>query len=435
MGLLVGRFEGIMRLIKGKIFYGWWIVLATNVICMLGFGTWLYSFGVFFKPMMTEFGWTRAMTAGAASLRSVQGGVAGPIVGWAVDKYGSRGVVLIGGLISGLGFILMYFVNSLVSLYIIYGLVLSIGMSFMLYIPAFTVLAKWFRRKLSRALAVLAVGAGLGGLIFSPLSAFLIGHLGWRFAFVAIGVMVLVVVIPLSFVIRETPSVMGLRVDGDPPEDEEVSGSGAAKTQAAGPAAASDYTLKQALRSRTFWLLGAAFFCQSLVHGTVFIHAVPHLTDLGLSMETAAFSVGLLTMVSVIGRLTFGYLGDFIDKRYLFMVSYTLMGLGVIALLYAHAMPLVYLFIALFGVGFGANVPLMPAIQAEYFGRAALGKIQGFTNPVSMVAGATGPVLAGYLFDRTGSYHASFLMATVMPFLAATFIFFIRPSAQRKASA
>jgi MFS family permease len=167
----------------------------------------------------------------------------------------------------------------------------------------------------------------------------------------------------------------------------------------------------------------------------VFIHAVPHLTDLGLSMETAAFSVGLLTMVSVIGRLTFGYLGDFIDKRYLFMVSYTLMGLGVIALLYAHAMPLVYLFIALFGVGFGANVPLMPAIQAEYFGRAALGKIQGFTNPVSMVAGATGPVLAGYLFDRTGSYHASFLMATVMPFLAATFIFFIRPSAQRKASA
>jgi MFS family permease len=424
-----------MRLPTGRIYYGWWIVLATNVICMLGFGTWLYSFGVFFKPMMTEFGWTRAMTAGAASLRSVQGGVAGPIVGWAVDKYGSRGVVLIGGVISGLGFILMYFVNSLAALYIIYGVVLSVGMSFMLYIPAFTVLAKWFRRKLSRALSVLAVGAGLGGLIFSPLSAFLIQHLGWRFAFVAIGVMVLAVVIPLSFVIRETPAGMGLRVDGDPPEDGDGAGPDAAKAQAAGPAAASDYTLKQALRSKTFWLLGGAFFCQSLVHGTVFIHAVPHLTDIGISMETAAFSVGLLTMVSVIGRLSIGSLGDFIDKRYLFMVSYTLMGLGVIALLNAHTMPLVYLFIALFGVGFGANVPLMPAIQAEYFGQAALGKIQGFTNPVSMVAGATGPVLAGHLFDQTGSYRLSFLLATAMPFLAAGFIFFIRPSTRRKASA
>jgi len=418
-----------------KIYYGWWIVLATNIICMLGFGTWLYSFGVFFKPMMNEFGWTRAMTAGAASLRSVQGGVAGPIVGWAVDKYGSRGVVLLGGIISGVGFILMYFVNSLAALYIIYGLVLSIGMSFMLYIPAFTVLAKWFRRKLSRALAVLAVGAGLGGLIFSPLSAFLIQRLGWRFAFVAIGVLVLIVVIPLSFVIKETPADKGLRIDGDPPDDEAENGSEEERIKATSTVTASDYTLKQALKSRTFWLLGAAFFCQSLVHGTVFIHAVPHLTDIGISMEMAAFSVGLLTMVSVVGRLSFGYLGDFIDKRYLFMTSYTLMGLGVLALLYAHTMPMVYLFIALFGVGFGANVPLMPAFQADYFGRAALGKIQGFTNPVSMVAGATGPVLAGYLFDRTGSYHVSFMLATAMPFLAAAFIFLIKPSPLRKGTA
>ena len=133
---------------KQKIFYGWWIVLATNLICLLGFGTWLYSFGVFFKPMMNEFGWTRAMTSGAASLRSIEGGVAGPVVGWAVDKYGSRRVIMFGGFVSGLGFAMMPFVNSLVGFYLAYGIVVSIGMSAMLYLPAFTVIAKWFTRKL-----------------------------------------------------------------------------------------------------------------------------------------------------------------------------------------------------------------------------------------------------------------------------------------------
>ncbi len=147
---------------KQKIFYGWWIVLATNAICLIGFGTWLYSFGVFFKPMMNEFGWTRAMTSGAASLRSIEGGVAGPVVGWAVDKYGARRVIMFGGFVSGLGFAMMPFVNSLLGFYLAYGIVVSIGMSAMLYLPAFTVIAKWFRRRLSRALACSRSAPGWG---------------------------------------------------------------------------------------------------------------------------------------------------------------------------------------------------------------------------------------------------------------------------------
>jgi len=208
---------------KQKIFYGWWIVLATNLICLIGFGTWLYSFGVFFKPMMNEFGWTRAMTSGAASLRSIEGGVAGPVVGWAVDKYGARRVIIFGGFVSGLGFAMMPFVNSLVGFYLAYGIVVSIGMSAMLYLPAFTVIAKWFTRKLSRALAVLSLGAGLGGLICAPAAAVVISHFGWRTAFLGIGILIWVVVIPLAMVVRERPEDMGLRPDGDPPDQTPVS--------------------------------------------------------------------------------------------------------------------------------------------------------------------------------------------------------------------
>jgi len=408
---------------KKKVFYGWWIVIATNIICMLGFGTWLYSFGVFFKPMMAEFGWSRAQTAGAASLRSIEGGVAGPLVGFLVDRYGGRWIIFTGGVISGLGFAAMFFVNSLVGFYLFYGLFLSVGMSFMLYIPSYTVIAKWFQRKLSRALSILAVGAGLGGLIFTPISSILIQHLGWRFAFLAIGIVVWLIVLPLSMVIREKPSVMGLLPDGDAEKAPDGTESGSKPVEQG-----RDFTLKEAMLSSSFWLLSVAMFCQSMAHSVVFVHAVPHLTDIGFSAPQAAFSVGLITMVSVVGRLSFGYLGDFIDKRRLFTVSYAMIGLGVVVLRMADTMPLVYLFIALFGIGYGANVPLMPAIRAQYFGRASLGKIQGFMTPVTMVAGATGPITAGYLFDQSGSYSFSFLIISVLPFLAAVLVSFLPPA-------
>jgi len=416
---------------RKKIFYGWWIVLATNIICMLGYGTWLYSFGVFFKPMMAEFGWTRAMTAGAYSLRSVEGGIAAPLVGWAVDKYGSRKIIIIGALISGLGFALMPLISSLLGFYLFYGVVLSIGMSAMLYLPADTVLAKWFVRKLSRALAVLKTGAGFGGLICAPIAAVLITHLGWRSAFLVLGVSVWVIVIPLALVVRNSPEEKGLRPDGDPPFQEgteKADTSSELKEQISALGPAEDYTLKQALSSPTYWFLCAAFFFQSMAHSVVIVHSVPHLTDVGISPERAAFCLGLLTLVSVVGRLLFGYLGDIIVKRYLFMFAYFMEACGVLVLMTVRTMPQAYLFIALFGIGFGGTVPLAPAIRAEYFGRAAFGKIQGFMTPITMLSSAVGPIFAGYLYDTTGSYHTSFLSTGLLTFLAIVIIFFAKPA-------
>jgi MFS family permease len=411
---------------KTKLFYGWWIVAATNIICMFGYGTWLYSFGVFFKPMSEEFGWTRAMTSGAYALRSVEGGVASPIVGWAVDKYGARLLVVIGAVVAGGAFCLMPLIKSLMGFYLVYGILLSAGMSAMLYLPAWTVIAKWFRRRLSLALAILSVGAGFGGIICAPLAALMISRFGWRSAFVVMGVFIWVVVIPLAFVIKERPEDMGLAPDGDPPlpADCAVSDVPAAPSAANG---STDYTLKEALTSSPFWFLALAFFFQGLAHATVTVHTVPALTDAGIAPERAAISIGLLTLVSIVGRLAFGYLGDIFNKRYLFMVSYSMMGCGMLVLMNAKTMGLVWLFLFLFGVGFGGNIPLMPAIRAEYFGRKALGKIQGFMNPVMMIAGATGPILAGHMFDTTGSYRSAFLVIGLLTFLAAVVIFFARP--------
>lgn len=420
---------------RKKIFYGWWIVAATNIICMFGYGTWLYSFGVFFKPMSTEFGWTRAMTSGAYALRTIEGGVASPLVGWAVDRYGSRLLIIIGAVVSGGAFILMPAIESIWGFYLIYGILLSAGMSAMLYLPAWTVIAKWFRRRLSFALAILSAGAGFGGLICAPLAAVMITHFGWRTAFVIMGIFIWCLVIPLAFVIKEKPQDIGMLPDGEPlePEPAKAEGNeGASAISQTAVADASDYTLKEALKTSTFWLLASAFFFQSMAHSTVTVHTVPALTDAGIPVESAAFSIGLLTLVSVIGRLSFGTLGDYFNKRYLFMVSYTMMGSGLLVLMNADSMATVWIFIFLFGVGFGGNVPLMPAIRAEYFGRTALGKIQGVMNPVMMISGAMGPILAGHLFDTTGSYRVAFMTIGMLTFIAAVVILFARPSPKPK---
>jgi len=280
-------------------------------------------------------------------------------------------------------------------------------------------------------MALLAVGAGVGGLVCAPASAYLITHFGWRSAFVILGVVIWIVAIPLALVVRNSPEEVGLRPDGDVPPEEpsrEIDGTSHREPGDESPLLPVEYTLGQALRSSAFWMLALAFFFFGMAHSTVTVHTVPALTDAGIPVQKAALSIGLLTVVSIIGRLSFGFLGDYITKRYLFMIAYALTGMGLLVLMNARTMGMVYVFIFLFGVGFGGTVPLMPAIRAEYFGRAALGKIQGFMNPVMMFAGAVGPIFAGYVFDTTGSYRVSFMVTGLLTFCASAAIFFARPS-------
>jgi len=370
--------------------------------------------------MMQEFGWTRAMTAGAYSLRSIEGGIASPIVGWAVDKYGPRIVIVLGAIIAGLGYCMMPMISSLLGFYMIYGVLLSIGMSAMLYIPAFTLIARWFKRKVSMATSVLAIGAGVGGLICAPISAILITQYGWRFSFIIIGITTWVIVLPLTLVVRNSPEEMNLRQDGDPPP--QVSDNGEISEEELSNGDDQDYTLKQALTSSVFWLLALAGLFQGMAHSTIIVHSVPHLTDMGIPLTQAAASIGFLTMVSVIGRVSYGYLGDRFDKRYLFVSLYVMQATGILVLMNATSMMTVYLFIFLFGVGFGGGIPLGNAIRAEYFGRAAFGKIIGFSAPVGMLSSAIGPILAGHIYDVSGSYRYAYMTVAALVICGAPVI-------------
>lgn len=417
---------------RKRIYYGWWVVLATSLICLLGYGTWLYSFGVFFKPMAAEFGWSRAVIASAYSLRSVEGGIAGPVVGWAVDKFGSKVVIQTGALISGLGFVMMLFIDSILGFYLIYAVWLSLGMSAMLYIPSQAVIARWFKRRLSFALAILTAGVGLSGVLCAPLISVLVVEIGWRYAFVTIGVAIWVMVLPLSLLIRNTPEAVGLMPDG---ATNDFASQGQLPITVEGTngenRSEEGYTLGQALRSPVFWILAFAFGFALMSHAVVTVHTIPALTDAGVSAQTAAFAFGMVLFVGIAGKLLFGYFGDRLEVRYLFVAAYTLQAAGVLVLMNASDMTMVYLFIALFGVGFGGTVPLMPVIRRQYFGVKAFAKIQGFMTPITMIISASGPIAAGYGFDVTHSYRWGFLLVAMTLFLAALMLFFLRPAKRR----
>jgi MFS family permease len=396
---------------------------------MLGYGLGLYSFGVFFKPMMNEFGWTRAMTSGAYSLRSIQGGIFSPVLGWATDRFGPRIVILFGSFVVGLSFLLMYFVRSLLGFYLVYGVLISLGMSAMLYLPTMTAISNWFIRTSSRALSALTVGAGVGGFVCAPAAALLIKKFGWRLSFVMVGLVIWAVTLPLAFVIRHRPEEMGLRPDGDPPGEADPPHGGILHDEDTHKALPKrDWSLKEALISRSFWVLTTAFVLSGMGHAVITVHVVPALTDVGIAQEQAAFALGFTVLISIVGRLSFGWLGDYFDKRHLLMITFLLQAVGIFILMKAEFMYMVYLFTVLFGIGFGGGIPLDPAVRAEYFGRSAFAKIGGFMAPMYMIAGITGPLLAGHMFDITGTYSLVFATMAMLQIIAAVVILFSRPS-------
>jgi len=162
----------------------------------------------------------------------------------------------------------------------------------------------------------------------------------------------------------------------------------------------------------------------------VTVHAVAALTDAGISAGKAAFALGFMVLISIVGRLSFGWLGDYIEKRFLFICIYCLQAAGILVLMNAGSTISVYLFTVLFGIGFGGGVPLRPALRAEYFGRSSFAKIGGFMSPITVIGSALGPVLAGYFFDRTGTYRDILAAMIALQILASIIIFFARPAAK-----
>ncbi len=415
-----------------RVFYGWWIVLACWAVTLYGGGAFFFGFSAFFKPISEEFGWSRALTAGAISLSQAEGFIEGPIVGPLVDKFGPRKLMLFGVALASIGFLALSMINGLIMFYLVYVLLLAIGFNTGFFVAAQAAVANWFIRKRSRALGLLSTANGFGGAIMAPLIAAMILGFGWRSAALFLGLGLFAIGIPLAFVVRHRPEQYGYLPDNAKSQDELIAtrsgagGNSGEGSRSNAPAEEIDFTIWEALRTPVFWMLAVAFGLRTMAISATVIHQIPFLTDNGISQQAAAGILALMGLMSIPGRVGFGFLGDYFNKRYLLAIAYLLQAAGILILLTSDSIQQVFLFTVVFGLGWGAP-NLLFALRADYFGRKYFATIAGVEQSIVAIGTVIGPVYAGIIYDINQNYQIAFITFVFTIALGAVICFFSYP--------
>ena len=386
-----------------KIFYGWWIVLACSLIGFYVGGVIFYGFTAFFEPIREEFGWSYTQISFAASLRGLEMGIFAPLVGFLVDRFGSRKLIFWGMITVGFGLILLSRTQSLAMFYGSF-LLIAFGAGGCAMVVTMAAVANWFHKNVGVALGVMASGVGASGLMV-PLIVQLIGVSGWRTTLIILGLGMWILGIPLSFVIRNRPEQYGYLPDGISPSDRMPH----LENQDTGVKAV-EIGFKEALKKRAFLYLIIVDAIRMMIVAAVVIHVMPYLSSLGLPRVTAGLVAGAIPLSSIIGRFVFGWLGDVFDKGHVMAWTFCIISLGMLAFCYVQVIWIAFVFLLLFSPGYGGGIVLRGAILREYFGRNSFGKMIGITMGAASIGGIIGPTLAGWVFDTFGSYHLIWLI-------------------------
>jgi len=384
-----------------KVFYGHIVVAVAFFILAVAWGT-IYSFGVFFKPVLAEFGWTRAMISGAYTLYQALHGFLYIFAGRLTDRFGPRLVVTICGLFFGLGFLLMSQISAIWQVYLLYGVAVAVGASGV-YVPLVSTVARWFAKRRGLMTGIAVSGIGIGTIIIPPVASWLISNYGWRNSYIIIGCVALVVVVIAAQFLRRDPGQVGQLPYGA--EEMKLKGSGLE---------VQGFSLRRAIRTGQFWIFGAMLFLFHFSQQTVMVHIVPHATDLGVPAVIAAGILSIIGGLSIMGRVGMGSVGDRIGNKPALIIVFTLASVALFWLLLAKELWMFYLFAIIFGFAYGGEVALMSPTVAELFGLGAHGEILGTAVFGGTIGGAIGPLVAGHIFDITNSYQPVFLLCVVL---------------------
>jgi len=383
-----------------RIFYGWFVVAACFAVTAT-LGEALFSFGVFFKPLEEEFGWSRSMVSSGYTVFLAGYAVSAALSGRLVDRYRPRLILISSACLAGLGLSLGSQVNNIDQLRF-FSLIAGLGSGATLSLPTATV-QRWFcyRRSAGTALAVVVSGLGVGQMGFTPLINHFVISYGWRNAYLLTGILFFAIIFISSLFIRQSP----IEASGSPGKE------GAQPPGIAGWGAA---------KAMTTLAYGGLIFsaCVALVaFQAVIVHIVPYATDIGMSSTAAAAALGLLGGLTIPGRLTFGFISAKIGWQRGLAISLFGMSVSLIWLLLCSNLSWVlYGFVILFGSFYGIRSVTQWGILSEFFGMRSLGALIGITSAISTMVSAGAPYLAGYIFDTTGSYFVAFVVLAVLSF-------------------
>jgi MFS family permease len=396
-------------------FSGWRILAGLMITYAALCGDITYAYGVFLPSMSEAFQWSRSALSGPYVLFFIFGGLLGPIAGHSVARFGARKIMVLFNGLAALGLFGMSFVRELWQVYLCFGVMAGLGIAFAEFIPITTVINNWFIHRRSMAMGFLFSAGGLGGFLLPPLISRLISGFGWRWAWVCLaGLHFLLTVLIGGLLIRGRPEELGQEPDGlnaisVAESDDRKSGRKVYQTPV-------DWTVEEALRSPALWQITALFAIILFVTNMLTTHQVAYLQDLHFSPFLSATALGLMIGMSILGRLSSGFLGMRYEGRYLAVFFLASMGVGVLFLIGARSHLSIYLYSALTGIGFGGMVVLVPTLLGAYFGRTHYSQIIGWTATGVTLISAGSPSLAGYFYDATGRYQLPFAVGAVLLF-------------------
>lgn len=405
---------------SGGFFYGWVIVAAGFLVSFITYGS-EFSFSVFLTALRESLDSTTAIVSGAYSLSMFLYMAVGLFAGWCVDRYGPKITTLLGGLFLGSGFLLTSQIDSTWQLYLTYVLI-GVGMS-PAYSPLMTTITRWFVRRRGLALGIFSAGIGAGPLVLVPLASYLNSIGGWRFAFLVIGSTASLIIVA-AFFMKRRPEEVGSPPDGMSYYTENQVPE--ANTMKAVSSPSRDLSPKEAIGTRTFWLLASVYLLIGTGIQMVLAHIVAYSQGKGIAPLTAATVVSTLSGVSIAGRIIMGIASDWFGRKRALVLCLGIEGIMILWLIPASASWMFFLFGVVYGFAYGGHVPQIPALVGETFGLAYMGTVLGAAGFFYGVGGAIGPVLAGYIVDITGSYSIAFAVGGMAMLIAAALTYLVK---------
>ena len=388
---------------RQRIFYGWVIVATMFAVNLSTMCTGTLNYGLFVLPMQRELALSRATFGWMQTTRRLSAGVLSFAVGWLVDRYGSRVYISISAIVICGCLLLVGFSSQAWQFILLFGLIGVSGLAAPNGIVTSVPVAKWFVRKRGRALALATAGLGIGGIVFMPVTQWLIEGYGWRGAWQILALLFLLIAMPVSALfLRRQPEDMGLRVDGDPPDDpaSPEPRPSSARRSAEEPI----WTVRQAFRTATMWKLVGVFALSGVAQGGASFHRIPYFVEKAYDPLLVSWSFAADAGGAAATALVAGWLADRVPIRFLAAVSFSGFIVAILLMIYVSSAQMMFLSTILFGSAVGFGMIVHTYIFAAYYGRAFLGTIRGIVMPVNLLSAGLGAPLVGYLHDYTGSY-------------------------------
>ena len=418
---------------RPKIFFGWWTVLITAIWSGLGQGFNMFGISVLFKPIAADLGLNRGVASLASGISRAEGGLESPLAGWLSDKYGPRWIMIIGVCIAATGLVLMNFINSLWSYVLVWGVLISLGLNLALTLAPAKFVTDWFVRKRGIAFGTRQVILGIMGVILLPIVSWLVITQGWRMACVIWGgVMFAGVPLIWYFVKQRRPEYYGLLPDGATMEGEIADTSQMIEKGAeyAAEVEEVEFTYRQALKTSSYWILTMGYCGGAIVQGAVTVHLIPFLTDMGIDAAVAGGMMAMMVFFYVPSRLLGAFLCDHLRVnywRFILVVAFLLQAAGIVVVVLNQSIAMLYVFLALFGLGSGGYIVPRVLMESRYFGRKAWGSIDGTANVFFAPLAFLAPFYAGWVYDTTGSYAIAFIVLAATSVVGAFICCFAKP--------